>query len=60
MPHALPHTLSTIVGRSIHESVRPSIQVRAQLGDFYGGASYTNHTTRAVDMTQVLQRQPLP
>jgi hypothetical protein len=26
--------------------------VRAQLGDFFGGASYTNHTTRAVDMAQ--------
>ena len=26
--------------------------MRAQLGGFFGGAAYTNHTTRAVDMAQ--------
>lgn len=31
--------------------MRPD-EVKAQLGEFFGGASYVNHTTRAVDMSQ--------
>ena len=51
--HPLPHALLHPLPPSVRPSTsRPSTQVRAQLGDFFGGASYTNHTTRAVDMAQ--------